>query len=72
MQRLYFNFGTSDVRLVPVYTCPPIEEETVFPNADLPDDVTLDMISFKVVDGRIEPHVTYPSIPTTTTATAQP
>ena len=69
MQRLYFNFGTGDVRLVPVAGCPSIEEETVFPYADIPDDVTMEMISFKAVDGRMEPHITYPPIATTIPAT---
>jgi hypothetical protein len=68
MQRLYFNFDTGDVRLVPVATCPPIEEESVFPNADVPDNVTMEMITFKVVSGRLEPHITYPAIATTTPA----
>lgn len=68
MQRLYFNFQKGDVRLVPVDVCPAIEDETSFPNADIPDDVTMDMISFKAVEGRLDPVITYPSIP----ITAQP
>ncbi len=66
MQRLYFNFQKGDVRLVPLEVCPAIEDETSFPNADIPDDVTMDMISFKSVDGRLDPVITYPSIPITT------
>lgn len=68
MQRLYFNFQKGDVRLVLVDVCPAIEDETSFPNADIPDDVTMEMISFKAVEGRLDPVITYPSIP----ITAQP
>jgi hypothetical protein len=68
MQRLYFNFQKGDVRLVPTDGCPAIEDETSFPNADIPDDVTMEMISFKAVEGRFDPVITYPSIP----ITAQP
>jgi hypothetical protein len=63
MQRLYFNFAKGDVRLLPLAECPPLEFETSFPNAELPDDVTLEMISFKSVDGLIVPVITYPEIP---------
>lgn len=66
MQRLYFNFARGDVRLVPLADCPAIEDETSFPNADIPDDVTMEMISFKAVDGRLDPVITYPPIPITT------
>lgn len=66
MQRLYFNFQQGDVRLVPVDLCPALEAETSFPNADVPDDVTMEMIGFKVVDGRLDPVITYPTIPSTT------
>ncbi len=68
MQRLYFNFQKGDVRLVPLEVCPSIEDENSFPNADIPDDVTMEMISFKAVEGRLDPVITYPSIP----ITAQP
>jgi hypothetical protein len=68
MQRLYFNFQKGDVRLVSLEVCPSIEDETSFPNADIPDDVTMEMISFKAVEGRLDPVITYPSIP----ITAQP
>ncbi len=68
MQRLYFNFQKGDVRLVPLEVCPSIEDEISFPNADIPDDVTMEMISFKAVEGRLDPVITYPSIP----ITAQP
>ncbi len=68
MQRLYFNFQKGDVRLVPLEVCPSIEDETSFPNADIPDDVTMEMISFKAVEGRLDPVITYPSI----SITAQP
>jgi hypothetical protein len=50
---------------VPLEVCPSIEDETSFPNADIPDDVTMEMISFKAVDGRLDPVITYPSIPIT-------
>lgn len=63
MQRLYFNFARGDVRLAPLEECPPMDLETSFPNADIPDNVTMDMISFKVVGGMTEPVITYPSIP---------
>ncbi len=63
MQRLYFNFAKGDVRLLPLAECPSLEFETSFPNAELPDDVTLEMISFKSVDGLIVPVITYPEIP---------
>lgn len=53
---------------MPLEVCPLIEDETSFPNADIPDDVTMEMISFKAVDGRLDPVITYPSIP----ITAQP
>jgi hypothetical protein len=53
---------------VPLEVCPSIEDETSFPNADIPDDVTMEMISFKAVEGRLDPVITYPSIP----ITAQP
>jgi len=66
MQRLYFNFAQGDVRLVPQEQCPPLEFETSFPNAELPDDVTMEMISFKSIDGLIVPVITYPAIPMTT------
>jgi hypothetical protein len=65
MQRLYFNFQKGDVRLVSLEVCPSIEDETSFPNADIPDDVTMEMISFKAVEGRLDPVITYPSIPIT-------
>jgi hypothetical protein len=65
MQRLYFNFQKGDVRLVPLADCPAIEDEISFPNADIPDDVTMEMISFKAIDGRLDPVITYPSIPIT-------
>ena len=65
MQRLYFNFARGDVRLVHLADCPAIEDETSFPNADIPDDVTMEMISFKALDGRLDPVITYPSIPIT-------
>ena len=66
MQRLYFNFARGDVRLAPLADCPAIEDEISFPNADIPDDVTMEMISFKSVEGRLDPVITYPSIPITT------
>ena len=62
MQRLYFNFSGGDVRLVPLSSCPSIEEETNFPNTDVPDNVTLSMISFKWVDGLLVPQINYPKI----------
>lgn len=68
MQRLYFNFETGDVRLVPDDSCPPLELETCFPNALVPDDVTMEMVSFKFSNGRIEPDIHFPKIPVTTPA----
>jgi hypothetical protein len=68
MQRLYFNFQSGDVRLVPDATCPPIEHETSFPNAVLADDVTMDMVSFVYKNGLLYPEIKYPSIQTTTPA----
>ena len=68
MQRLYFNFETGDVRLVPDASCPPMESETSFPNALVPDDVTMEMVSFKFTNGRIEPDILFPKIPITTPA----
>jgi hypothetical protein len=70
MQRLYFNFTTGDVRLVPDATCPPMTEETSFPNAVVPDDVTMDMVSFVFKNGLLQPDIKYPSIQTTTSAAA--
>ena len=69
MQRLYFNFQQGDVRLVPLALCPAMEDETSFPNVDVPDDVTMEMIGFKAVDGRLDPVITYPVIATTTPST---
>ena len=66
MQRLYFNFAQGDVRLVPLHECPPLANETSFPNAEMRDDVTLEMISFKSIDGLMVPVITYPAIPITT------
>ena len=68
MQRLYFNFEIGDVRLVPDASCPPMESETSFPNALVPDDVTMEMVSFKFANGRIEPDIHFPKIPITTQA----
>jgi len=65
MQRLYFNFAAGDVRLVPDTNCPPMENDTSFPNALVPDDVTMEMVSFKFVNGHIEPEIQYPKIPVT-------
>ncbi len=67
MQRLYFNFAKGDVRLVPVEDCPPLDRETSFPNVVVPDEVTMEMISFQVVAGQIQPLITYPTIPVTVT-----
>lgn len=72
MQRLYFNFTTGDVRLVPEATCPPMSEETSFPNAIVPDDVTMDMVSFVFKNGLLQPEIKYPSIQTTTPTAAAP
>ena len=66
MQRLYFNFETGDVRLVPDASCPPMESETSFPNALVSDDVTMEMVSFKYANGRIEPDIHFPKIPIAT------
>ncbi len=66
MQRLYFNFETGDVRLVPDASCPSMEDETSFPNALVPDDVTMEMVSFKFANGRIEPDIHFPKIPIAT------
>ncbi len=71
MQRLYFNFAKGDVRLAPVEDCPPLERETSFPNVDVPEEVTMEMISFQVVAGQIQPVITYPAIPVTTTGAAE-
>jgi hypothetical protein len=68
MQRLYFNFETGDVRLVPDASCPSMEDETSFPNALVPDDVTMEMVSFKFANGRIEPDIHFPKIPIATPA----
>lgn len=68
MQRLYFNFQSGDVRLVPDAACPSISEETSFPNAFVPDDVTMDMVSFVFKNGLMYPEIKYPSIQTTTPA----
>jgi hypothetical protein len=68
MQRLYFNFQSGDVRLVPDAACPHISEETSFPNAFVPDDVTMDMVSFVFKNGLMYPEIKYPSIQTTTPA----
>jgi hypothetical protein len=68
MQRLYFNFQTGDVRLVPNAACPAMTEETSFPNAFVPDDVTMDMVSFVFKNGLMYPEFKYPSIQTTTPA----
>ncbi len=70
MQRLYFNFTTGDVRLVPDASCPPMTEETSFPNAIVPDDVTMGMVSFVFKNGLLQPEIKYPSIQTTTPAAA--
>ena len=70
MQRLYFNFTTGDVRLVPDATCPPMAEETSFPNAIVPDDVRMDMVSFVFQNGLLQPEIKYPSIQITTPAAA--
>ena len=67
MQRLYFNLATGDVRLVPDVQCPTMDKETSFPNTLVPDDVTLDMVSFKIVNGVVQPQIKYPSIATTST-----
>lgn len=66
MQRLYFNFAAGDVRLAPDANCPPMESETSFPNALVPDNVTMEMVSFKLANGHIEPEILYPKIPVTT------
>lgn len=63
MKRLYFNFPASIVKLVPEAECPPMDQETVFPNAALADDVTLDMVSFALKDGQMVPVITYPPKP---------
>jgi hypothetical protein len=67
MQRLYFNFKIDDVRLVPEELCPALENETSFPNmTNIPDNVTMEMISFKYNNnGSLYPIITYPSIPVT-------
>jgi len=43
-----------------------MEDDTSFPNALVPDDVTMEMVSFKFVNGHIEPEIQYPKIPVTT------
>ncbi len=65
MQRLYFNFDRGDVRLLPFENCPPLEYETSFPNVDLPDEVSMEMIRFEMVAGQVQPVITYPSLPVT-------
>lgn len=47
---------------MPESACPPMNEETSFPNAVVPDDVTMDMVTFVFKNGLIQPDIKYPSI----------